>query len=219
MRGDYYRPDADDARSLLVRMREATERAGFDLFAGSYWDGLADLAEWEGDLGAALTHVDEALRSQRHSSGSKPAFWYRAHAAGLALEAGEVDRAEAIFATVDPALGDKVDVVVRTRPAHRGDPPRPRRRPALRRRAGRGRRRAASGIDPQLVHDLVRAMLLGGTPHEEVHEIFDLLPVGFGHGSLEDDPYRMLARAQLLEARGDDELALGGLRGGDRPRR
>ena len=86
-------------------MRDATERAGFDLFAGSYWDGLADLAEWEGDLGAALTYSEEALRAQRHSVGSTPVFWYRAHAAGLALEAGEVDRAEAIFDGVDPAAG------------------------------------------------------------------------------------------------------------------
>ena len=50
-------------------------------------------------------------------------FWYRAHAAGLALEAGEVDRAEAIFATVEPVMGIKVAVVVRTRSPHRGDPP------------------------------------------------------------------------------------------------
>ena len=107
VRGDYYRPDADEARSLLQRMRDATERAGFDLFAGSYWDGLADLAEWEGDLGAALTHVDEALRAQRNSSGSKPVYWHRAHAAGLALEAGEVDRAEAIFAAVTPSASGK----------------------------------------------------------------------------------------------------------------
>ncbi len=206
-RGDYYRPEADEARSLLVRMREATERAGFYLFAGSYWDGLADLAEWEGDLGAALTHVDEALRAQRQSSGSKPTFWYRAHAAGLALEAGEVDRAEAIFATVDPALGSKVMWwcglglhIAAIRRDH----------PAVRHFGGALVEAAASrhGIDPQLVHDLVRAMLIGGIPHHEVHEMFDLLPVGFGHVSLEDDPYRMLARAELLEARGDAELAL-----------
>jgi len=35
VRGDLYRPDADEARSLLLRMREATERAGFDLGIGS----------------------------------------------------------------------------------------------------------------------------------------------------------------------------------------
>ena len=64
-------------------MREANERAGFDLFAGSYWDGLADLAEWEGDLGAALTHVDEAIRAQRNRLQNDKTGWYRAHAAGL----------------------------------------------------------------------------------------------------------------------------------------
>jgi DNA-binding CsgD family transcriptional regulator len=207
VRGDYYRPDADEARSLLVRMRDATERAGFDLFAGSYWDGLADLAEWEGDLGAALTQVEEALRAQRYSAGSKPAFWFRAHAAGLALEAGEVDRAEAIFAAVDPSAGSKgmwwcgLGLHIA----------------ALRHDVGAVRRYGVAlieiaemrgGIDPQLVHDLVRAMLLGGLPVDEVQDIFDRLPLGFGHRSIEDDPYRMLARAQLLEARSEHGAAL-----------
>ncbi len=67
---------------------------------------------------------------------------------------------------------------------------------------------ARGGVDPQLVHDLVRAMLLGGLPAEEVQEVFDRFPVGFGHESLHDDPYRMLARAQLLEARGEFEAAI-----------
>jgi DNA-binding CsgD family transcriptional regulator len=207
VRGDYYRPDADEARTLLVRMRDATERAGFDLFAGSYWDGLADLAEWEGDLGSALTQVEEALRAQRHSAGSKPVFWYRAHAAGLALEAGEVDRALAIFEQVEPAVGAKA-MWWRGLGVHIA---------ALRHDAEGVRRHSAAlveishtrgGVDPQLVHDLVRAMLLGGISHEEVHGMFDLLPIGFGHGTLEDDPYRILARAELLEARGDHEIAL-----------
>lgn len=204
VRGDYYRPAADEARSLLVRMREATERAGFDLFAGSYWDGLADLAEWEGDLGSALTYVDEALRAQRNSAGSKPAYWYRAHAAGLALEAGEIDWAESLFATVDPSIGSKA-MWWSGLGLHIA---------ALRRDHDAARRHAAAlaeiakargGIDPQMVHDLVRAMLIGGISSEEVHGMFDLLPIGFGHGSLEDDPYRVLARAELLEARGDHE--------------
>jgi DNA-binding CsgD family transcriptional regulator len=207
VRGDYYRPEADEARSLLVRMRDATERAGFDLFAGSYWDGLADLAEWEGDLGSALTQVEEALRAQRNSSGSKPVFWHRAHAAGLALEAGEVDRAEAIFGAADPSAGAKgmwwygLGLHIA----------------ALRHDVEAVRRHAAAlievaelrgGIDPQLVHDLVRAMLLGGVPAREVQDVFDRLPLGFGHHSMDDDPYRLLARAQLLEARGDHDSAL-----------
>ena len=207
VRGDYYRPDADEARSLLVRMRDAIERAGFDFFAGSYWDGLADLAEWEGDLGAALTQIDEAVRAQRYTAGTKPAYWYRAHAAGLALEAGEVDRAEAIFAAVDPATGGK-GMWFYGLGLHIA---------ALRHDIDAARRYAAGlieiagsrcGVDPQLVHDLVRAMLLGGLPVGEVQDIFDRLPIGFGHLTLEDDPYRMLARAQLLEAAGDHEAAL-----------
>jgi DNA-binding CsgD family transcriptional regulator len=207
VRGDYYRPAAEEARTLLVRMRDATERAGFYLFAGSYWDGLADLAEWEGDLGAALTQVEEALRAQRQSAGSKPAFWYRAHAAGLSLEAGEVDRAEEIFAGVDPEAGSKamwwcgLGLHIA---ALRHDVAAVRRYEASLVRIAKAR----GGVDPQLVHDLVRAMLIGGISAEEVHGMFDLLPIGFGHGTVEDDPYRMLARAQLLEARGDHEAAL-----------
>jgi DNA-binding CsgD family transcriptional regulator len=207
VRGDSYRPEADEARALLLRMRDATERAGFDLFAGSYWDGLADLAEWEGDLGAALAYADEALRAHRYTSGSRPAFWHLAHAAGLALEAGEVDRAETIFAEIDPAAGGTA-MWWRGLGLHIA---------ALRRRADDVRTHAVvlieladarGGVDPQLVHDLVRAMLLGGLPADEVQEVFDRFPVGFGHESLLDDPYRMLARAQLLEARGEFEAAI-----------
>jgi DNA-binding NarL/FixJ family response regulator len=207
VRGDYYRPDADEARSLLLRMRDATERAGFDLFTGSYWDGLADLAEWEGDLGAALTHVDEALRAQRNSSGSKPVYWHRAHAAGLALEAGEVDRAEAIFAAVEPSASGK-GMWWHGLGLHIA---------ALRHDADAVHRHATDlieiagtrgGIDPQLVHDLVRAMLIGGVPPQEAQQMFDRLPAGFGRESMDDDPYRMLARAQLLEARGEHAAAL-----------
>ena len=207
VRGDWYRPDADEARSLLLRMRDATERAGFDLFAGSYWDGLADLAEWEGDLGAALTYSEEALRAQRRSAGSTPVFWYRAHSAGLALEAGEVDRAEAIFDGVDASAGANA-MWWRGLGLHiaalRHDEQGVRRHGGalIEIAAGRG------GVDPQLVHDLVRAMLVGGLPVEEVQEVFDGLPSGFGHHTEQEDPYRMLAHAQLLEARGDFAAAV-----------
>jgi DNA-binding CsgD family transcriptional regulator/tetratricopeptide (TPR) repeat protein len=207
VRADAYRPEADEARALLVRMRDATERAGFDLFAGSYWEGLADLAEWEGDLGAALTGIDEALRAQRYTAGNKPVFWVRAHAAGLALEAGEVDRAEAIFADMDPAAGESA-MWWRGLGLHIA---------ALRRDVDEVRRHgkalteianARGGVDPQLVHDLVRAMLLGGLPPGEAQAMFDRFPVGFGHETTQDDPYRILACAQLLEAQGDFAAAV-----------
>jgi DNA-binding CsgD family transcriptional regulator len=207
VRGDWYRPDADEARSLLLRMRDATERAGFDLFAGSYWDGLADLAEWEGDLGAALTHSEEAMRAQRHSVGSTPVFWYRAHSAGLALEAGEVDRAEAIFDGVDESVGANAMWwrglglhIASLR--HDADAVRQHGTALIQIAETRG------GVDPQLVHDLVRAMLVGGLSYDEAQEVFEGLPVGFGHRTEQEDPYRMLARAQLLEAHGDHEAAV-----------
>ena len=47
--------DAAEARRNLERMRVAAERVGFDSMAASaHAQGLADLAEWEGDLGGAL---------------------------------------------------------------------------------------------------------------------------------------------------------------------
>ena len=209
VRGDYYRPDADEARALLVRMREANERAGFDLFAGSYWDGLADLAEWEGDLGAALTHVDEAIRANRHRQQNDKTPWYRAHAAGLALEAGEVDRAEAIFTELDPATGARAQWWCGLGlhiAARRGDLD-------SAQFYARALTRAATergGTEPQLVHDVVRAMLLGGVPIEEVKALFDELPTGWVRPAPKVEPYRLLAEAQLREASGDPEGALHG---------
>jgi DNA-binding CsgD family transcriptional regulator/tetratricopeptide (TPR) repeat protein len=209
VRGDYHRPDAIEARTLLARMKEATERAGFDLFAGSYWDGLADLAEWEGDLGAALTYVEEALRSERNRVRSSNCGIYGAHAAGLALEAGEVDRAESIFADVDPAIGEEapwwcglgLHIAARRHDVEGVD----RFAAALRTVAMK-----RGAIDPQLVLDVVRAMLLGGTPQPEVQAFFDGPPGVLGHATLADRPYLRLVRAQLLEAAGvhDDALAV-----------
>ena len=182
VRGDFYRPDAEEARSLLVRMRDATERAVFDLFTGSYWDGLADLSEWEGDLGSALSQVDEALRAQRTSVGNKPAFWFSAHAAGLALEAGEVDRAEEIFDSVDPVVGGRASWW-RGLGLHiagvRGDQEAVR----VHRNALVQISHTRGGIDPSMVHNIVRALLLGGTSPDVVEELLDGLPVAFGQAS------------------------------------
>jgi DNA-binding CsgD family transcriptional regulator len=206
VRSDYYRPDAAEARLLLVRMREASERAGFDLFAGAYWDGMADLAEWEGDLGAAMTNLDEALRG-RHQAllTANKLFWYRAHAAGIALEAGEVDKAEEILRSVEPDVGRQspwwngLDMHIAAR---RGDAE----RLAAARTALVAVTRDRGGVDPQLVHDLSRAMLRAGVGVDEVEQFVDALPPTYG-GLGAAHPYAHLVKAQILEQRGDAEGA------------
>ena len=153
--------------------------------------------------------------AQRNSAGSKPAFWYRAHAAGLALEAGEVDRAEAIFADGRPGgrarrpCGGAGSGSTSPRSATTSDE-----RAALRRRARsrsprrRRRHRSAAGPRPR-PGDAARRH----RRPTRSQELFDRLPIGFGHRHRHDDPYRLLARAELLEARGDLEAALDDVRG------
>ncbi|MEY2570821.1 MAG: hypothetical protein QOE63_1171, partial [Acidimicrobiaceae bacterium] len=100
VRSDLYRPDTDDARQCLTRMRRAAERAGFDSLAGpGYWHALAEMAEWEGDMATALGYFDEGLRRERTVTAQTKTPWYLVHEAGLALEAGDIERAAAIYDT------------------------------------------------------------------------------------------------------------------------
>ena len=58
--------DAAVAREQLERMRAAAERVGFDSMAGAaHAQGLADLAEWEGDLGGRSTPLADGRRVDR----------------------------------------------------------------------------------------------------------------------------------------------------------
>ena len=58
--------DAAESRRQLERMRAAAERSGFDSMAGtSHAQGIADLAEWEGDLDSARAALAEGRRSDR----------------------------------------------------------------------------------------------------------------------------------------------------------
>jgi len=211
VRGEYYRPDAVEARVLLARMREVAERVGFVLVAGSYWDGLAEVAEWEGDLGAALAHVEEAVRSQRSLQSAKGG-WFWAHAAGLALEAGEVDRADAFFTAVDPEVGSRalwwcgLGLHIAAR---RGD------FDGIRQYADAVTAAAIErgSTDTPLVHDVVRAMLLAGVGPDDVRAFFDGMPIGFGYPAPDEDPYQQLVEAQLLEAAGSHERSLDSYQG------
>jgi DNA-binding CsgD family transcriptional regulator len=89
--------DAAESRRQLERMRVAAERVGFDSMAGSaHAQGLADLAEWEGDLGAAQAALEDGRRLDRGYLLTHKGSWFSVHEAGLALEAGDLERARRI---------------------------------------------------------------------------------------------------------------------------
>ena len=73
-----------------MRFVTIAKRAGFDSLAGpAYWQGLADLAEWEGDFDAAMGNIEEGRRRDRRTTSAIKVAWYRVHEAGLALELGD----------------------------------------------------------------------------------------------------------------------------------
>jgi DNA-binding NarL/FixJ family response regulator len=210
VRADLFRPDPEDARASLHRMRRAAERAGFDSLAGpGYWHALAELAEWEGDMPSALSYFEEAARRDRTSSLLKKVPWWVVHEAGLALEAGDVDRAAAVYDS-SAALAAQRNFVWRWGlglhlASRRGDVPEARRQLA-------GLLESLEdkvGAEPQMVHDVLRAMLSGGMPVEEVRAFHDSVELGDDRLLAADSPWRALVLAQVLEAerRLEDSLA------------
>ena len=161
------RPDPVTTRAGLSRMRDAAERAGFaSLATDAYWNGLAELAEWEGDFEATLGYLAEAEVSRvRRVAGHQVATGL-VHLAGLMLEVGDASRAEALVASVEPVVGAgyswwhgmRVHVA-----CLRDDVP-----TALREAEGLTRVPTHIGIEPQLGSDLVRALLRAGAQPTEV---------------------------------------------------
>jgi DNA-binding CsgD family transcriptional regulator len=201
VRADLYRPDPEDARVSLTRMQRAAERAGFDSLANAgYWHALAELAEWEGDISTALSSFDEAGRRDRSANASKKTPWYVVHEAGLALEAGDVERATAIYDRSAPPPG------VQNRPwrwglglhlaSRRGDLTE-----ARVQLAGLIDALAlTAGAEPQMVHDVVHAMLAARMPVSEVRSFVERIELGDERPLEPDSPWRSLIEAQLLEA-------------------
>ena len=86
-------------------MRRAAERAGFDSLSGpGYWEGLASLAEWDGDLDGALGLLEEG-RQRQATMLRGHSLWYTTHEAGLALELGDLDKAAQLFDELRPGVG------------------------------------------------------------------------------------------------------------------
>ncbi len=200
-----FRPDPDEARAILTRMRRAAERAGFDSLSGpGYWEGLASLSEWDGDVDAAIELLEEGRRREptmlrRHSS------WYANHEAGLALEVGDLERAAALFAELRVGVGAMAtswNGLAVHLACRRGDLAEARRLlPDLIDAI------SMSGAEGQLLHDVMAALLSAGAGIEEVRPL--ATPNVFGDAASRDSSaWPSLLAGQLLEAAGEYNDAL-----------
>jgi DNA-binding CsgD family transcriptional regulator/tetratricopeptide (TPR) repeat protein len=204
-------PPAEPAEhaALLERMRVDAERAGFEnLAVAAYYQGRARLAMREGDLEAAVAALDEGRerdRGYRHLG--RRADYHAVFLAGLCLEAGELDRVEAIIADLRnaPRGTGGSPLVVPGIAFHlacrRGDLP----------GAGRLLDEVLTALAEQpwrsgsQAHDLLSAALHVGLALPRVVQLADAL---LGPDIWDD--YRTMVDAQLAEARGDWDEALPG---------
>jgi DNA-binding NarL/FixJ family response regulator len=194
---------------LLERMRADSERAGLGgNFASSYHDGLSWLAVVAGDLDGAITALEDVERLGYEWSPYRTC----AMLAGLYLERGDLDRAEAALREtpteraphwVDPeALGMQLA-------CWRGD-------------LGRARRELAeltavlAGEElvlPDVLLDVLSAGLAGGLSVDELAGVVEIDGALRATGSKifpdpPDHPLRRALAAQLAEARGRRDEAL-----------
>jgi DNA-binding CsgD family transcriptional regulator len=198
VRSEHFRPDTREARDTLARMRRAAERAGFDSLSGpGYWQGLAGLAEWEGDLGKALEYLDEGRRRDRGTITSHHASWYQIQEAGLSLEMGDLARARRLVDELTPVGSPKTlwwyGLAIHLA-CREGDLATARQLMPLLMEG----QSATVNHDGQLLHDVLTPMLAVGFTPDEVRPF-----VARASG-----PWRTLADAQVLEAEGRFEAAV-----------
>jgi ATP/maltotriose-dependent transcriptional regulator MalT len=196
VRSEHFRPDTREARETLARMRRAAERAGFDSLSGpGYWQGLAGLAEWEGDLGKALEYLEEGRRRDRGTISSHHASWYQVQEAGLSLEMGDLERARNLLDELTPIGTAKalwwygLAVHLACREGNAAE---------ARRLLPMLLESYVATNDGQLLHDVLTPMLAAGFTADEVRAFVERTT----------GPWRVLADAQVLEAEGEYEAAV-----------
>ncbi len=182
----------------LERMRLDAERAGHESTAvAAYFQGRARLAMHEGDLGAAISALQDGRRRDRgYLRTGRRADYHAVFLAGLYLEADRLDDVEQII-TALRALPGRAPMAVPGLEFHLWC----RRRDVARADALVEPVLAATGMPgwhgPDMAHDLVSAALFAGLPLPRITILADAL--------LSPDvwrPWRDIVEAQLTEARG-----------------
>ncbi|MGW0232332.1 helix-turn-helix transcriptional regulator [Actinopolymorpha singaporensis] len=193
---------------MLERMRAAAERAGFEKLAvAAYYQGKARLALRSGELGAAIAALEHGRERERgYELRGRRAEYHAVFLAGLYLEAGELDRVEALIAELRTAAGVRaltVPALTFHLTCRRGDLAAAEQivddvHAALAEQAWRSGSQA---------HDLVSAAVQVGLPLARLEKLVDDLL----DADLWDDS-RTLVDAQVAEAHGDLPAASAGYR-------
>ena len=189
-------------------MRVHAEAAGSDTLAVTdVASSLAELAAVEGDLDAAIAHLDAAHESGTGRTGWTKPGWNAVFRAGLALEAGDLDDAELFTERAKPTTARTAMSVIGLDlhlACRRGDLDRARALlPELIAVADRD-----GFVSPSQVHDVVSAWLSAGLPVDEVRPLVERVGHYVGHRLDPDSPWRQLLGAQLAEAAGDVDEAI-----------
>ncbi|NJC70341.1 AAA family ATPase [Planosporangium thailandense] len=195
-----------EGHELLERMRADAERAGFEALAvAAYFEGRARFAVEDGDLRAAVEALEEGHRRERgYVRAGRRANFHGVFLAGLALEAGELDRVDAILPTLTEP-GGKPSLAVLGLTFHlacrRGDVP----------AAEAALDDLYAGIDRigppygEQVHDVVAAGLAAGLAGDRLRPLAER-----ASWSTAVDGWEALVFAQLDEADGRSVEAIEG---------
>jgi DNA-binding CsgD family transcriptional regulator len=200
--------DLDAVRTLVMRVRDNAEAAGFDaLTATSRAEALAQMAAVDGDLDSAICLLDDGIEKvgRMHRKGG----WGYVFRAGLALEAGDLDAAAAAADRAKPPT-DRSRLSVAGLDLHiacrRGDLPAARRHLATV-LAEVAREGFAS---PPMVHDLLAGGFPAGLTPDELRPLVAQANFHVDQPLAAEHPWRRLLEAQLAEAEGDREAAAAG---------
>jgi DNA-binding NarL/FixJ family response regulator len=201
--------DVAEVREMIERAHRHAEAAGFELVAAiDLAANQAHLEAVEGDLDAAIAHLD---RARYTSAGNAVSWtdgrWLAVLRAGLALEAGDLETAQRFTDMAKPPT-ERVAVGVFGLDFHlacrKGDLAQARER--LRVFAEVVSREGVAY--PGQTHDVLAAALRAGLTPDEMRPLVDQVGHYVGHRLRPDDPWRCLIDAQMAEGEGrQDEAA------------